>query len=1026
MEHTRATGSNELKDLTNGHTYTGAEALAAVENAIGMNFEQLCRTTMLAQGDFTRFLRSEDSEKAAILQRLVGADVYERIGKAINRRKCDADAAYKTAKALCEQLRPLKGAELSEYKSKLKEARARLKELEAGSSAIDTGLTWLRQFVTLSVSLEKAVAADSAAREALDSEEAKDKRRVVDAYAVTAAVRADRMARRRAGEEINAAEVSLADCAGKAVALENNVTALGRKIAAKETDVRELDEALAAGRQRKPLYDVAETVRTLAGNMTSATATADELSKKIAACQKNIAEKFAPEVEKAGDLVNGARQALETADKEVSDCESLFAETKFPELRVALDAQNKINADLSEICRDFGEAERLKSELKELLTEDKAEKSALAALNERLPLLQELYAQSDIALEAARHNREITIKGLENDVEALRAMLTEGDRCPVCGAMVGAALPVEESIRVAVAESDAVVSEMRKRHDENGRKLAEAQADRRNCAKNQDRLARDIGIRTVTLDKITKTLSEKWSAVIDEGEPDKAVAEERRANAAETIASLSKRIAEADAIAARLDGLRKMQSGKRAELKKTEERLASANGALASARTDLARLKGLAESTSANLSEIRRQLTDMVSEAGDCLPESSADIAEYAKKLCEEKAEFVRRQENLTEMRQVLDTMKVTAAGVKTAMDGLRTSVAEIAPAGASNRPVRVADNALEAGIRELTVNVSTLINTIKNRKGEIGEIDTRIASFVDAHPEIGEEMIARLEKINEEGLAGITRELREISDKAASAAGVLEQCRAQLERHRENRPEIFGDVNETDMPQLSDLEQQQAEIKEKMEKCRTSVAEIQQVLELNQRTAEEYKVRKAEKKVLERNLTDLKVLDGCFGTGDGKRFRTIALSYILGSLIERANHYMETLTDRYRLSVSPGTFVILVADAYQGYHMRPTSSISGGESFMVSLSLALALSDISEVRGADILFIDEGFGSLSGQELDNAIETLRNLHGISQRRVGIISHLPRVSESLPVQILVNRATTTSPSTLTVTTAPDT
>ena len=142
-------------------------------------------------------------------------------------------------------------------------------------------------------------------------------------------------------------------------------------------------------------------------------------------------------------------------------------------------------------------------------------------------------------------------------------------------------------------------------------------------------------------------------------------------------------------------------------------------------------------------------------------------------------------------------------------------------------------------------------------------------------------------------------------------------------------------------------------------------------------------------------------------GDATGAKFEKIALSYILANLIDSANTYMKTLTDRYTLSVEPGSYVIFIEDAYQGYTKRAASTISGGESFLVSLALALALSDIGQNLKVNTLFIDEGFGSLSGEPLQHAIETLQSLHSKVGRQVGIISHIEEVQERIPVQIQV-------------------
>ena len=158
--------------------------------------------------------------------------------------------------------------------------------------------------------------------------------------------------------------------------------------------------------------------------------------------------------------------------------------------------------------------------------------------------------------------------------------------------------------------------------------------------------------------------------------------------------------------------------------------------------------------------------------------------------------------------------------------------------------------------------------------------------------------------------------------------------------------------------------------------------------------------------------------LNQLLGDATGNKFRRIAQSYVLASLIHSANGYMRTLSDRYILKVEPGTFVISLEDAYQGYVSRAASTLSGGESFLVSLSLALALSDIGTQLSVDTLFIDEGFGTLSGEPLQHAINTLRSLHSKSGRHVGIISHVEELKERIPVQIRVNQEGNNSSSTI--------
>ena len=149
--------------------------------------------------------------------------------------------------------------------------------------------------------------------------------------------------------------------------------------------------------------------------------------------------------------------------------------------------------------------------------------------------------------------------------------------------------------------------------------------------------------------------------------------------------------------------------------------------------------------------------------------------------------------------------------------------------------------------------------------------------------------------------------------------------------------------------------------------------------------------------------------LNQLLGDATGGKFRKIAQSYVLSNLLHSANGYLRSLTDRYTLHVRPGTFAISLSDAYQGNTQRAATTLSGGESFLVSLALALALSDIDSHLSVDTLFIDEGFGTLSGEPLQNAISTLRTLHAKAGRHVGIISHVEELKECISVQIRVEQ-----------------
>ena len=166
----------------------------------------------------------------------------------------------------------------------------------------------------------------------------------------------------------------------------------------------------------------------------------------------------------------------------------------------------------------------------------------------------------------------------------------------------------------------------------------------------------------------------------------------------------------------------------------------------------------------------------------------------------------------------------------------------------------------------------------------------------------------------------------------------------------------------------------------------------------------------------LEAEMEKWKSFSKHFGNADGSDLNMIAQSFVLGSLIKSANHHLKSMEPRYKLLVTPGKLVLKLEDEQNCYATRNTNSISGGESFLVSLALAPALADFGSHLGVSTLFIDEGFGTLSGGPLQSAINTLKALHSDAGRQVGIISHRKEVSESIPVQVAVTPVPGTSAS----------
>lgn len=154
----------------------------------------------------------------------------------------------------------------------------------------------------------------------------------------------------------------------------------------------------------------------------------------------------------------------------------------------------------------------------------------------------------------------------------------------------------------------------------------------------------------------------------------------------------------------------------------------------------------------------------------------------------------------------------------------------------------------------------------------------------------------------------------------------------------------------------------------------------------------------------------DISRLNSLIGSKNGDKFRKFAQGLTLENLVYLANKQLQRLHGRYELKRKADDGLELqVLDTWQGDVMRDTKTLSGGESFLVSLALALALSDlVSYKTSIDSLFLDEGFGTLDSDTLDIALNALDNLNA-SGKMIGVISHVEALKERVPVQLKVTK-----------------
>ena len=187
------------------------------------------------------------------------------------------------------------------------------------------------------------------------------------------------------------------------------------------------------------------------------------------------------------------------------------------------------------------------------------------------------------------------------------------------------------------------------------------------------------------------------------------------------------------------------------------------------------------------------------------------------------------------------------------------------------------------------------------------------------------------------------------------------------------------------------------------------TVSELKAKISLNYQNIDSAKAAKDDMDAKNARLLLWTRLATAIGTTAGDNFRDVAQAYTMRILLEQANYFLRKLSQRYELTCYSNSLAIMVIDKEMGGELRSASSLSGGETFLVSLALALGLASLNDENlNIDMLFIDEGFGTLDGESLEMAVNALGNMQKFG-RKVGIISHVESLKERIPAQIQVTK-----------------
>ncbi|MHB1047526.1 MAG: AAA family ATPase [Thermoanaerobaculia bacterium] len=991
-----------LVDLTAGQTAGGTktETLAAIKDRLGLDFKQFRKSVLLAQGDFADFLKANADERSLLLQRLTGAEIYERISV----------AAHRKAKEAKDRLRELE-AQRAGVTVLSAEERERLEaETVAAAAEVETHVVrekivedLARRAKACEAAEEEAKGREAASLKAVGEAEAAGKRKeqtqneVVGATDTLGLTTTDLEAKKPDIEKARELDVRVSG-AGKA---------LEEAKAAAATARGKLDEARNAlaereAAERRLREHVGALEAWLAGNAAA---------RELAARWEQVDASLGDLIRIAGDRAETTRRhaeavhALEAANEAAAAAGTAVDETR-QRLTAATTARNAADARLKKIplASHRERLDELASREKRLAALRDLYERATAAEKDRLQAMQAAAgaeenaktAQAEETAAAARlgelalllpeARRALSLSESALSLEEQRADLVDGMPCPLCGA-------TEHPWAVAGAPVQAAVELQRKRVrelEDEERKAVAAQHSAAATAVSESRKAESERKRAAEREAQGAALLERWregaatevlpGSPLEEGVSDllqsgaDAVREEQKA--------LKAAVAEAEKIEAEL-GLHRQEAERLAS--RLEEKQAEKERADAAAReAEKGRDAEVAASRAHDEAAAReiRQLQPVLAGRPELKEVVTAAPGRVRADLLTEATTFREKSARAEAKRADLAAAEKEAAAAQPAV-ALREEQATAALAEASSR---------EDALASLRAERQALL---------------------------GGKSVAEVEEQGRRVLASCARLLEEARKRDGDAATKLAAAKAQAEgaaaRAAEARTAAEAAAErlrvgrtEAGLPAEASIDDALAEARAALTAARES-ADAKRAVRLSddeartRRTDLEGKIGAHEK--------SSKVwlqLDELLGSQDGRKFRIFVQSLTLEALVEAANRHLHDLARRYRLERVPGTAMDLqMIDSVLGDERRSVQSLSGGETFLVSLALALGLSSLATQRTrVETLFVDEGFGSLDADTLDKALSALEALQA-SGRRVGIISHVAALTERVGTRVTV-------------------
>lgn len=962
-------------------------------NIIGLDYDQFLRTVLIAQGSFANFLTAKENERYELLEKLIGCEeTYTNIATEIKKAKDQATDAYNQMAASVEAVKQnlLNDEELAQLKEEIDRLEKAEKELDSQLQAISKDLQW---FEENDKQIKQIAICQS------DMEQSTNAIKEMQAQILHLQLHDEVQPAVNQLQEVERQTQSIHEQEENILKAEENIKSQESAISESEKTLASLKEAVskAQEQQEKALPVIAEA-RALKTKMEAAMPNLKEKKEALELAQKeNLTaqkdvEENARNIQKWEAETEKANLALKTTKEEIAKQKQVLHEaTQAAEQAWEKERNKTAGQNIEELqshksaaekkLQDVQQAIKVVAHLDTATTEKQKNEERILVLGKRNGEIDE--ALGKLSIEALE-KESLTLRNaytlmVSEKWEIHRANLTEGKPCPLCGSTTHPYHTDNRQFEEATTE----LSQLLKAKENLLKLQQKEEKDLSGERKQNDGEVQTLQKQQEKLSGEIATYEEDWKALIAQyPKIPKAEAElesllpiyENKAKDASSKLSLFNKIQkEIERLTQLKDKAVKDEAAYESKASTIQNKAQENTSTCA---TKLAEQKAL----TTNLISQQKSKEEAYGKALQAWNSAKKEMEEW-----QEKYKQILNGEEPDAAEQRLTAAKDEATkAADTQNENINKLKAELANSKGSHQTMQSQNKTMKENLQEKEKELDLWIEEY-NKQLEEKSIEP---PFIDRNTI--REMLHSAEDWN-----AIRREKDEKEKAVASTTALYQSAEKAHQQHLEHQPAQTRDA-------LLAIQQEYQERSQRNEliAANARMQNHQEAVKLLGDKAEALNLVTQEK-------DDWTAITDAIGA-DGKTLRKIAQCYTLSFLIAHANQEIRKFNSRYELQQVKHSLGIRVIDHDRADDIRDTTSLSGGETFIVSLGLALGLSALSSRNiSFENLFIDEGFGTLDPDTLATVIDSLAMLQSSQGKKVGVISHTDTMSERITTQIRI-------------------